>query len=55
MRACIKFESKKSGTLDKMAKRVEYDLHYIKHWSLWFDVKIIFMTIFKGFKSENAY
>ncbi|KAF7766668.1 putative colanic acid biosysnthesis UDP-glucose lipid carrier transferase [Pseudoalteromonas undina] len=44
-----------TDTLDKMAKRVEYDLHYIKHWSLWFDVKIIFMTIFKGFKSENAY
>ncbi|MCF7518969.1 MULTISPECIES: undecaprenyl-phosphate glucose phosphotransferase [Pseudoalteromonas] len=44
-----------TDTLDKMAKRVEYDLHYIKHWSLWLDVKIIFMTIFKGFKSENAY
>ena len=30
-----------TDTLDKMAKRVEYDLHYIKHWSLWLDVKII--------------
>ncbi|WP_275074476.1 undecaprenyl-phosphate glucose phosphotransferase [Pseudoalteromonas ostreae] len=44
-----------TDTLDKMAKRVEHDLHYIKHWSLLFDLKIIFMTIFKGFKSENAY
>lgn len=44
-----------TDTLDKMEKRVEFDLHYIKHWSLWFDVKIIFMTIFKGFKNANAY
>lgn len=44
-----------TDTLNKMAKRVEYDLHYIKNWSLWFDIKIIFMTIFKGFKNENAY
>ena len=44
-----------TDTLDKMEKRVEYDLHYIKHWSLWLDVKIIFMTIFKGFKNANAY
>ena len=44
-----------TDTLDKMTKRVEFDLHYIKHWSLWFDIKIIFMTIFKGFKNENAY
>jgi len=44
-----------TDTLNKMTKRVEFDLHYIKHWSLWFDVKIIFITIFKGFKSENAY
>lgn len=44
-----------TDTLDKMEKRVEFDLHYIKHWSLWFDIKIIFLTIFKGFKNANAY
>ena len=44
-----------TDTLDKMTKRVEFDLHYIKHWSLWFDIKIIFLTIFKGFKNANAY
>lgn len=44
-----------TDTLEKMTKRVEYDLHYIKHWSLWFDVKIIFLTIFKGFVNKNAY
>ncbi|MBH0092941.1 undecaprenyl-phosphate glucose phosphotransferase [Pseudoalteromonas sp. SCQQ13] len=44
-----------TDTLIKMAKRVEYDLHYIKNWSLLFDIKIIIITIFKGFKNENAY
>jgi putative colanic acid biosynthesis UDP-glucose lipid carrier transferase len=42
-------------TVDKMQKRIEYDLYYIEHWSLWFDLKIILMTILKGFISHNAY
>ena len=32
-----------------LVKRIEYDLYYINHWSLRFDLKIIFLTIFKGF------
>lgn len=40
---------------DKMKKRIEYDLHYIKNWSLRLDLKIIFLTIFKGFTNNNAY
>ena len=44
-----------TDTLDKMKKRVEYDLYYIENWSLWFDLKIIFLTIFKGFINKNAY
>jgi putative colanic acid biosynthesis UDP-glucose lipid carrier transferase len=44
-----------TDTLDKMEKRVEFDLQYIKHWSVWFDIKIIFLTIFKGFIDKNAY
>ncbi|RDE22582.1 undecaprenyl-phosphate glucose phosphotransferase [Motiliproteus coralliicola] len=44
-----------TDTLDKMEKRVEYDLYYIENWSLWFDLKIIFLTIFKGFVHKNAY
>ena len=44
-----------TDTLEKMQKRVEYDLYYIQHWSLWLDLKIIFLTIFKGFLNKNAY
>lgn len=44
-----------TDTLDKMEGRVRYDLRYIQTWSLSLDLKIIFLTIFKGFKHENAY
>lgn len=44
-----------TDTLDKMAKRIECDLDYIRHWSLWLDLKIVFMTVFKGFVDKNAY
>jgi putative colanic acid biosynthesis UDP-glucose lipid carrier transferase len=38
-----------------LKKRIEYDLYYIEHWSLWFDLKIIFLTVFKGLVHPNAY
>ena len=44
-----------TDTLDKMEKRVEFDLDYIHHWSVWMDIKIILLTIFKGFTGSNAY
>jgi putative colanic acid biosysnthesis UDP-glucose lipid carrier transferase len=44
-----------TDTLAKMQKRVEYDLFYINNWSLGFDLKIIFLTFFRGFFSRNAY
>lgn len=43
-----------TDTLDKMKKRIEYDLYYIENWSLSFDLRIIFITIFKGFIDKNA-
>lgn len=41
-------------TLDKMRKRVEIDLEYINHWSLWLDVKIVIKTPFTLF-GKNIY
>jgi len=42
-------------TLDKMEKRVEYDLDYLRRWSLWFDLRIIWRTILRGLKDSQAY
>ena len=36
-------------------KRIEYDLYYIQHWSLWMDVKIVFLTVWRGFVHPNAH
>ncbi len=36
-------------------KRIEYDIYYIENWTFLFDVKILLLTIFKGFISKNAY
>ena len=44
-----------ADTLEKMQKRVEYDLAYIRHWALWLDLKIIWLTIVGGMGGRNAY
>jgi putative colanic acid biosynthesis UDP-glucose lipid carrier transferase len=44
-----------TDTLEKMEKRVEFDLKYIQSWSTYLDLKIIFLTIFKGFVGKTAY
>ena len=36
-------------------KRIEYDIYYIENWTVWFDIKIIFMTFITGFINKNAY
>ncbi len=38
-----------------IAKRVEYDLYYLRNWSLTFDLQIITMTFMRIFNSKNAY
>lgn len=44
-----------TDTLEKMEQRVRFDLDYIRNWSVLLDIKIIFMTIFRGFVHKNAY
>ncbi|EPN6576016.1 undecaprenyl-phosphate glucose phosphotransferase, partial [Raoultella planticola] len=44
-----------TDTLDKMEKRIHYDLEYIQSWSLFLDLKIIFLTFFRGFVGKNAF
>ena len=36
-------------------KRIEHDLYYIEHWSILLDLKILFLTLFRGFRNRNAY
>ena len=35
--------------------RIRYDLYYVQNWSLWFDVRILFLTVARVFKDANAY
>jgi lipopolysaccharide/colanic/teichoic acid biosynthesis glycosyltransferase len=38
-----------------LRKRLQHDLFYIRHWSLGFDVKILLMTVVRGFVHRNAH
>ncbi|MEN9724099.1 MAG: hypothetical protein RJB38_2085 [Pseudomonadota bacterium] len=38
-----------------LEKRIECDLYYIRHWSFWMDVKILWLTVWRGFVHKNAY
>jgi len=42
-------------TLDKMEKRVEFDLDYLRRWSLGFDLKIIWLTLWRSLRDVHAY
>jgi putative colanic acid biosynthesis UDP-glucose lipid carrier transferase len=44
-----------TDTLDKMQRRVALDHQYIREWSPWLDVKILFKTVFAVMSRENAY
>ncbi len=38
-----------------LRKRLQYDLFYVRHWSLWFDIRILWLTLFRGFVHRNAH
>ncbi|WET75082.1 undecaprenyl-phosphate glucose phosphotransferase [Rhizobium croatiense] len=40
---------------EKIKFRTAYDLYYIENWSLWFDLKILFLTPIRLLNTENAY
>ncbi|WP_051237336.1 undecaprenyl-phosphate glucose phosphotransferase [Ottowia thiooxydans] len=44
-----------TDTPDKMENRIRYDLEYINEWSLWLDIRILWMTVFKVLDDPNAY
>lgn len=44
-----------TDTDEKMERRVQFDLHYIRNWSLWLDVKIVAWTALRGWSGANAY
>ncbi|MGF6596925.1 putative colanic acid biosynthesis UDP-glucose lipid carrier transferase [Paraburkholderia sp. GAS448] len=44
-----------TAKIEKMEARVKFDLFYIHNWSFWFDVKIVLITLLKGFVGRNAY
>lgn len=41
--------------LEKMKARIEHDLYYLKHWSIWLDLWIIFKTVWIVLRKDNAY
>ncbi|RKP48310.1 undecaprenyl-phosphate glucose phosphotransferase [Trinickia fusca] len=41
--------------IEKMSGRVKLDLYYIQNWTFWFDIKIVVLTMWKGFSGSNAY
>ncbi len=38
-----------------LRKRVQYDLYYIAHWSIWLDLRIMLLTLIRGMTHKNAY
>ncbi len=38
-----------------IGKRLDCDIYYIEHWSVLFDLKIVWLTLWKGFIHHNAY
>jgi Undecaprenyl-phosphate glucose phosphotransferase len=44
-----------TDTLDKMRRRIEYDLQYLNNWSMWLDLKILLKTVVLVLRDDHAY
>jgi putative colanic acid biosysnthesis UDP-glucose lipid carrier transferase len=44
-----------TDTMEKMQGRIDYDLDYLRHWSLRLDIYIILRTVMVVFKDHHAY
>ena len=44
-----------TDTLEKMEKRLQFDLEYIRIWSVWLDLRIIFLTVVSGLRGKDVY
>ena len=44
-----------TDTIEKMEARVRYDIDYIRHWSIVFDLMIVLKTVLVVFRGRNAY
>jgi putative colanic acid biosynthesis UDP-glucose lipid carrier transferase len=38
-----------------LGKRIQFDLYYVENWSLWFDLRILTLTLWRVFRSRNAH
>jgi putative colanic acid biosynthesis UDP-glucose lipid carrier transferase len=44
-----------TDTLDKMRRRIDFDLYYMNNWSMWLDLKIVFRTLLIVLRDSQAY
>jgi putative colanic acid biosynthesis UDP-glucose lipid carrier transferase len=44
-----------TDTIEKMEGRIKHDLHYLEHWSIWLDLKIIVLTPLATIQNKNVF